>query len=142
MVKADGSIIIDAPVEKVFELLLDTERLPEWMSLLIDVSDIQGEGVGKTFKWTYKFIGIKFEGSSEILEQVTNQKTVTKSTAGIESVWTWNLAPEGDGTKADLVVEYTIPIPVLGKFAESFVVKQGMRDIKHIMETFKHLLEA
>ena len=142
MVKADGSIIIDAPVEKVFELLLDTERLPEWMSLLIDVSDIQGEGVGKTFKWTYKFIGIKFEGSSEILEQVTNQKTVTKSTAGIESVWTWNLAPEGDGTKADLLVEYTIPIPVLGKFAESFVVKQGMRDIKHIMETFKHLLEA
>jgi uncharacterized membrane protein len=142
MVKAEGNIVIDAPVEKAFELLLDTERLPEWMSLLIDVSDIQGEGVGKTFKWTYKFIGIKFEGSSEIIEQVTNQKTVTKSTAGVESVWTWNLAPEGDGTKADLLVEYTIPIPVLGKFAENFVVKQGQRDIKHIMETFKHLLEA
>jgi uncharacterized membrane protein len=142
MVKAEGSIVIDAPADKVFDLLLDTERLPEWMPLLIDVSDIQGDGVGKTFKWSYKFIGIKFEGSSEILEIVPNQKTVTKSTAGIESVWTWDLASEGDGTKVDLVVEYTIPIPVLGKFAESFVVKQGKRDIEHIMETFKYLLEA
>ncbi|MBU1182742.1 MAG: hypothetical protein KKF00_11385 [Proteobacteria bacterium] len=32
--------------------------------------------------------------------------------------------------------------PLLGKFAESFVVKQGMRDIKHALETFKHVLEA
>lgn len=34
------------------------------------------------------------------------------------------------------------PVPVLGKFAEPFVVKQGMKDIKHTLETFKHLLEA
>jgi hypothetical protein len=31
---------------------------------------------------------------------------------------------------------------VIGKFAESFVVKQGTRDIKHALETFKHVLEA
>ncbi len=142
MVKAEGSVVINAPAEKVFGLLIDSERLPEWMPLLIDVSDIQGEGVGKTFKWNYKFIGIKFQGKSEIVEEVTNRKSVFKSTAGIESVWTWDLAQEGNGTKVDLVVEYTIPVPVLGKFAEPFVVKQGMKDIKHILETFKHLLEG
>jgi len=79
---------------------------------------------------------------SEVVEEVPNQKVVTTSKAGIESVWTWDLSKEGDGTKADLLVEYTIPVPVLGKFAENFVVKQGKRDIEHSMDTFKNLLEA
>ena len=142
MVKAEGSVSINAPVDKVYGLLIDSERLPEWMPLLIDVSDIQGEGVGRTFKWTYKFIGIKFKGKSTVVEEVTNQKSVVKSTAGIEAVWTYNLGQDGNGTKVDLVVEYTIPVPVLGKFAENFVVKQGMKDLKHTLDTFKHLLEA
>ncbi|RJP86611.1 MAG: SRPBCC family protein [Desulfobacteraceae bacterium] len=142
MVKAEGNIIINAPVEKTFGLLIDTEKLPDWMPLLIEVHDIQGSGVGKKFKWTYKFIGMKFEGMSETVEEIPNKKVVTKSKAGIEAVWTFNLKQEGGGTKVDVLVEYTIPIPVLGKFAESFVVKQSTRDVKHALETFKHLLEA
>jgi uncharacterized membrane protein len=142
MVKAEGSIIINAPVEKVFGLLLDTEKLPDWLPLMMEVHDIQGKGVGKKFKWTYKFIGIPFEGMTEVVEEIPNKKVVTKSKAGIESVWTFNLNKEGGGTKVDLVVEYTIPVPVLGKYAESFVVKQGTRDIKHALETFKYVLEA
>lgn len=142
MVKAEANIIINAPVAKVFGTLIDTEKLPDWMPLLMEVHDIQGEGVGKTFKWTYKFIGIKFAGMSEIIERIENKKVVVKSKAGIESVWTWSFNPEGSGTKVDLLVEYTIPVPVLGKFAEGFVVKQGVRDIKHVLENLKNLIEA
>lgn len=142
MVKAEANIMINAPVEKVFGLVIDTEKLPDWMPLLIEVHDIKGEGVGKTFKWTYKFIGVKFEGMSEIVERVENKKAVVKSKAGIESVWTWNFNPEGGGAKVDLLVEYTIPVPVLGKFAEGFVVKQGARDVNDVLENLKHVLEA
>jgi len=142
MVKAEANIIINAPVEKVFGRVIDTEKLPDWMPLLMEVHDIKGEGVGKTFKWTYKFIGIKFEGISEIIERIENKKAIVKSKAGIESVWTWNFNPEGSGTKVDLLLEYTIPVPVLGKFAEGFVVKQGTRDIKHVLENLKNLIEA
>jgi uncharacterized membrane protein len=142
MVKAEGNIIINEPVEKVFGLLIDTEKAPDWLPLMMEVSDIQGKGVGKKFKWTYKFIGIKFEGMSEVVEEVPNKKVVTTSKAGIESVWTFDLNQDGTGTKVDLLVEYTIPVPVLGKFAESFVVKQGTHDIKHALENLKHVLEA
>jgi uncharacterized membrane protein len=142
MVKAEANIIINAPVEKVFGLLIETEKMPDWMQLLVEVHDIQGKGVGQKYKWTYKFIGITFEGMNEVVEEVPNKKVVTKSTAGINSVWTWNLNQEGTGTKVDLLVEYTIPVPVICKFAESFVVKQGTRDIKNALETFKHVLEA
>lgn len=142
MVKAEANIIINAPVEKVFDLVAETEKLPSWLTLMMEVHDIQGKGVGKKFKWTYKFIGIKFEGMSEIVEEVPNKKIVTKSKAGIESVWTFNFNQKEKGTKVDLLVQYTIPVPVIGKFAESFVVKQGTRDMKHALETLKHVVEA
>jgi uncharacterized membrane protein len=142
MVKAEANIIINAPVEKVYNFLLDTEKLPDWLTLLMEVHDIQGKGLGQKYKWTYKFIGIKFEGINEIVELVPNKKAVTKSTAGIDSVWTYNLSQKGKDTQVDLLVEYTIPVPVIGKFAESFVVKQGIRDIKHALETLKHVVEA
>ena len=45
MVKAEGNIIINAPVEKVFGLVMDTERMPDWLPLLMEVHDIQGKGV-------------------------------------------------------------------------------------------------
>jgi uncharacterized membrane protein len=142
MVKAEANIIINAPVEKVYSFLLDTEKLPDWLPLLMEVHDIKGKGIGQKYKWTYKFIGIKFEGMNEIVELVPNKKAVTKSTAGIDSVWTYNLSQKGKDTQVDLLVEYTIPVPVIGKFAESFVVKQGTRDIKHALETLKHVVEA
>ncbi len=142
MVKAEGNIIINAPVEKVFDLVAETENLPSWLTLMMEVHDIQGKGVGKKFKWTYKFIGIKFEGMSEIAEEVPNKKIVTKSKAGIESVWTFNFNQKEKSTQVDLLVEYTIPVPVIGKFAEGFVVKQGTLDMKHALETLKHVIEV
>jgi len=142
MVKAEVNTFIKAPVNKVWEVLNDTERLPEWMPLLEDINDIQGEGVGSTFNWKYKFLGIKFKGSSKIEEQEAGKKHVMKSKAGIESIWTWNFTPEGDGTKVNLNVEYTIPVPVLGKYAEKYVVKQGKRDMEYLMDNFKHFLEG
>lgn len=142
MVKADAHAVIKAPVSKVWSLLNDTARSPEWMPLLEEVSDIQGDGVGKSFNWKYKFLGIKFKGASRVEEQDLEKKSVMKSKAGIESIWKWNFAPEGDGTKVDLEVEYTIPVPVLGKYAEKYVVKQGKRDLEYLMENFKHSLEG
>lgn len=141
MVKANANTIINAPVDKVWDTLNDKGRMTEWMPLLEEVSDIQGDGVGSSFHWKYKFLGMKFNGSSKVEEQVKNKKQVVKSKAGIESIWKWNLAPEGDGTKVDLEIEYTIPVPVLGKFAEKYVVKQGKRDTEYLIGNLKHFLE-
>ena len=84
MAKVDGSIIISAPVEKVWELFKDIEKLPEWMPLLMDVSDIHDEEAGRSYKWTYKLMGMKFKGKSTGIEGVPNQKMVTKSEGGVK----------------------------------------------------------
>jgi len=49
---------------------------------------------------------------------------VSKTKGGVESTQTWMFQPEAGGTKVTLEVEYTVPIPVLGKLAD-FVVLDG-----------------
>jgi hypothetical protein len=39
-------------------------------------------------------------------------------------------------------VDYTIPIPVLGKLAEHLISKQNQRNLESSMENIKHMLEA
>ena len=142
MAQGQSSIIIDSPVEKVWEIFDDVSRLTEWMSLMTEVSDAKGKGVGSSYKWGYKFMGIPFKGTTTVVEEDPNKKRVVKSEGGIDSIWTWEFAPVENGTKLDVTVEYTIPGQVLGKFVEPFVVKQGIRDVNHALENLKHMVEA
>ena len=64
-------------------------------------------------------MGIRFEGESTNTEYVPNERIVTESKGGISSSWRWTFVPENGKTRLTLVVDYTIPVPVLGKLAEA-----------------------
>ena len=66
---------------------------------------------------------------------------VTRSKGGIESSWTWNFEPYNDGTKVEVIVEYKVPIPVLGKIAEVLVLKQNEREADHALANIKDKME-
>ncbi len=87
-------------------------------------------------------MGISLKGESEVIEYVPNERYVTRSTGGIISTWTWTVKPEGDGTQLNLVVEYTIPVPVLGKVGERLVSRQNQREADLAMDTLKARLEG
>ena len=93
-------------------------NLPEWFVGMTGVSDVSGSGVGQHSRWTYSMIGIPFSGESELTEYVLNQRSVSKQEGGITSIITWTFAPHEGGTKLDMHIDYTIPVPVLGKLAE------------------------
>jgi len=132
----EKSIIINAPAEKIFEYIDDPLNDPEWMIGMMEVHEVEGlPGVGRHFHWTFKMVGIP-------LKHVPNRRTVTESQGAVSSTWAADLEPEGDGTKLTMKVEYTIPIPVLGKLAEHLISKQNQRNLESSMENIKHMLEA
>ena len=141
MAKIKQSITINAPVEKVFSYVSAPLNQLEWLPSITDVRDIVGEGVGQKCSWTYKMMGISFKGENEVLESVTNQKIVLKSTGGIDSTWNWMFKSENGKTVINLVVEYTIPVPVLGKIAEKLVLRQNEREAALAMTNIKERLE-
>ena len=142
MAKVARSIIINAPVEKVFTYIADPKNELETVPSITDIRDIIGQGVGQRYSWTYKMMGISLKGESEVIEYVPNERYVTRSTGGIISTWTWTVKPEGDGTQLNLVVEYTIPVPVLGKVGERLVSRQNQREADLAMATLKDRLEG
>lgn len=144
MAKVEKSIIINAPLEKVFAYIEDPMSNPEWMVGMVEAKDVTvtDEGVGSHFRWVYKMAGMRFEGESTTTEYIPNQRMVSQSKGGILSTWTWTFDPHDGGTKVNLVVEYTVPVPVLGKLAEALVLKQNERDLDRSLANIKAKMEG
>ncbi len=142
MAKIEKSITINAPVDKVFAYIEDPMSNPEWLPSLMEVKDVVGQGAGTHFRWTYKMVGLRLEGESTTTEYIPNRRIVTESKGGAVSTWTWTFEPHDGGTKATLVVDYTVPVPVLGKLAEALVLKQNEREADLAMTNIKARLEG
>jgi hypothetical protein len=54
----------------------------------------------------------------------------------------WSLEPEGDSTKMSLTIEYAVPIPLIGKIAESLLSKRNEREWDVVLANAKDALEA
>ena len=142
MATIKNSININAPVEKVFEDLTP-EHLPEVWPSLVEVNNIQElPNGGFSWDWVYKMAGMRFTGSSEHTEVVPNERTVSLSTGGIDSTITWEYQPVDGGTKFTTTVEYKVPIPLLGKLAESIIVKMNENESNVLLANVKAMMET
>ena len=143
MAKLENSITINAPVEKIFNYISDQTHLPEIWPSLVEITDMkQLPNGGSSNRWKYKMAGIHLSGTSEDIEYEANQRLVSKTKGGVDSIQTWTFQPEDGGTKVTFGVEYTIPVPVLGKLAEAIIVKMNEREGKTLLENLKVIMEA
>jgi uncharacterized membrane protein len=143
MAKAEKSITINAPIEKVFGYISEVTNQPEIWPSLVEITDVKRlPNGGSTNRFVYKMAGIRLEGTGEDIEYVPNKRIVSKTTGGAESTQTWIFEPEAGGTKVTFKVEYTIPIPVLGKLAEAIITKMNDREGDLILANLKTRMEA
>ena len=144
MAKIERTVTINAPVEKVFTYIADPMTLLEYLPSMMEVKDVTltDEGVGSHYRWVYKMAGIRFEGESTVIEFVPNERRVAQTKRGIVSTWTWVFEVHDGGTKLNLTVEYTIPIPVLSKLAEALVLRQNERMADVAMSNVKDKMES
>ena len=75
-------------------------------------------------------------------EFVKDKEIVIRSEGSIKTLWNWNFELYDYGTKIDLSVEYTIPMPVLGKLAEAIVLKQNEREADLDLANIKAKMEG
>jgi uncharacterized membrane protein len=143
MAKLQKTITIDAPVEKVFAFMNEPTNLPEIWPSMVEIRNVQPlPSGGYNFGWVYKMAGMRIEGASETTEYIPNQRTVTRSTKGIQSKFIWTYAAEDGGTRLTVDVEYTVPVPVLGKIAEAVIVKQNEQEAETLLANLKARMEA
>ncbi len=142
MAKVKRSITINAPVEKVFNYLADPMTTPDWVPSLMEVKDVSGSGVGQHYRWTYKMAGVLLEGETTVTEHIPNERRATQSKGGATSTWILNFETHNGGTMLELDIEYTSPIPVIGKLAEKIVLKRNEREADLAMANIKEQMEG
>ena len=86
--------------------------------------------------------GLPLKGKTETSEYVANKRIGLKTSGGITSMWTWQFSGVADKTEIDLVIEYTVPVPVLGKLAEKLITRQNAREANLAMANIKSRMES
>ena len=143
MATVKKSITINVPADMIFGYINTPTNLLEVWPSFVEARDVQSlPNGGHSFRWTYKMAGMRLEGATEDTEVIANQRVVSKSKGGVDSTITWTLQPEGKGTKVTFEVDYTVPIPLLGKLAESVIVKVNEQEAVTILANLKARTEV
>lgn len=143
MAKVERSVLIQAPVEKVFSFAADPSHLPEFWPSMMEVSDIQPlPSGGHRFHWVYQMAGMRFEGMSDDVEYMSNQQLVQKAKGGIQSTINWTFLPEAGGTQVTFLADYIVPVPLLGRLAEAVIVKVNDHEAEVLLANLKARMEA
>lgn len=144
MVKIERTIIINAPVERVFAYMTDPANLPGIWPCLVEVSDLvqTREGTGTTYNWVYKMAGAHFEGTAKIIEFIPNQCLVVKDEGGINAIRTITLQLSEGRTKYTLQMEYVLPASLLGELDAGFIQRLNECEADVVLANLKAKMET
>ena len=148
MAKAEGSIVIHAPVDKVFRRIAQHDRCEDWLDFVSNAnySSEQRRGVGTSAHHWGQIMGRRMEWDGKIIEWVEDARIVWQATSGQPKKMqmraiNWTKKEDGD-TRYGLEVEYQPPYSLLGKAMDAIMMRRAiMRSIKNSLEKLKAVVE-
>lgn len=143
MINIEQSVTINRPLEAVFTYVTDIEKLPQWMSELVEAKqDSDGPvSVGTTISAVAKPLGRRAESTQEVVAYDPKKKFAIKSTSGpVQNEDTFTFRPVVGGTE----VTRTTTGETAGFFrlAEPLVNRMLKRQFETNLANLKDLLES
>ena len=141
----ERSILINAPVERVFQLQDDPSLAPQVMVGLERVYDIsRSEGrVGDTARFVFSVLGVPMEGRMTVLEWEANRKVVTRMEGALEAIFTSLIEPAGTGTRLTWRMDYKLKGGVFGRALNALMVQRmNERNLERSLENAKRVCET
>jgi uncharacterized membrane protein len=140
------SIEIDAPIERVWDLVMDPGRLGDWVTIHRSVADLpDGElTTGSRFRQEMRLKGVPLKVRWEIVECRPPRcaRWQGKAMAGAKARISYELSEIGSGTRFDYENEFELPAGRVGKLAgRAFNAISGEREAKRTLARLKDLLE-
>ena len=140
-------IEISAPPERVWEVLIDPERLPQYNVTIVEVHDPTGplDEVCASYDAVAKVYRRRIEGRWEVTDVTPLRRIVQigAGAAGAKATVNGTIEPSGDGTRAAVEVDYQLPAGFLGEVANKLFVERSVeRDVRNTLENLKALVES
>ena len=134
---------IHAPIQKVFNFIVDPSQLPRAMASLIENTNVSEMPLreGSTYNYKYKMFGVTLDGVWEVKE-VDSPKIYSARTLGsIDSEWMYELREMGDMTEIKLTITYKPPQSVIEQMKLAALAKLNEAEAKNFLQNLKVLTE-
>jgi len=143
MAKFEINLVINRPIEEVFDFISNPENQPRWRAATLEIRRNSPDplDVGSIVKGRFTFLGRPFEGNLEILIREPHRSYATRMVEGpfpLEAHYT--LQPAEGGTHLTLRIEGQ-PGGFF-KLAEPLVVNLAKRSYEADLHNLKEMLEA
>jgi carbon monoxide dehydrogenase subunit G len=141
----DHSIVINAPIERVFDLIDEPSRLPDYVPGVRRVDEIQRstERVGDSFRAHYTVLGVAMPTRFTTIEYVKPQTVGLQMDGALSGTYALTLKPEGRSTRVNLRIQYHIKGGLLGQAIDTLVVERlNEKNAEHFLENLKIISEA
>lgn len=143
MIKVETSVVINRPVEEVFEYMGDPSNNVQWQSGTIESKQTSEgpRGVGTTTQSVTQFLGKRLEFAAEVTEYEPNRRVGFNVTSGPFPFSGTTIFEEVEGgTKVTLEAE--ADVSGVFKLAEPIVARTAQRQFDNNYLTLKDVLEV
>ena len=147
MGKLERSIVVACPPPRVFDVLADVEQLVEFSGMTIEVRKGPGRPLqtGDRFEQVVKILGKELDSEWQAVEVVSPSLLRFEGTApaGASATLVERITPEGDGSRVELVVDYEMPLGILGDAIDAvYLHSKHEEQAEEILSALKARCEA
>ena len=145
MAHISKSIKIKAPLSKVFDYVTSPENWTTYVTSLVDVRNVSDKTpkAGATFEWTYRMLGMNFNGKGSIVEFEQNRRFSMEMEGSFPIREDFYFEEDAGATTIRFEIKYDIPGKVLSVLSSSSVVeKMNAKEASTVLEKLKTICEA
>ena len=143
--KVEREVHIDAPPQTIYEVIMDAQRLGDWVTIHQGLEDAPGGTLrkGSTLTQRLKLAGRSFKVHWKVVENDRAERVVWEGEGPVRSraKVIYDLTADGEGTRFSYTNEYHLPGGALGKMAGPAVRRITGGELDRSLEALKHLFE-
>jgi uncharacterized protein YndB with AHSA1/START domain len=145
--RVERTIEIEAPPERVYDLVMDPSRLGDWVTIHAGLKDAPSGELRKGSELTQclKLAGRRFDVQWEVVQAEKPKRVVWEGKGPVHSraKVVYDLDADGDGkTCFSYMNEYSMPGGPLGRIAGGVLKRTAERESEKTLEELKRIMEG
>ena len=134
---------VNAPPERIFQMLEDPKRAETFIPGLTRIANVSDGAWSVGTSWDYEFdwFGLVVNGHSECTRFERPTLYQFKTVTGNPSTWTYRIDRAGTGSRLTLEVDYEVPDTILAKFSRGVLEQMNQKRAGEIVSNLRALVE-